>query len=723
MNIFDILNNIRKHGISPSGIPSNISSKANNQILNEIRKLRAKLSSDKYKQASELYKKVIKPINIAFIKSLYTVLNYTSINNYDPLLDFDYLYDQYNNKNTIENPALYKLLKEHCLQRNLYKYIILIHFSNEPNNSVSLYDRYMGIGIIKPFIYRHKKGGGIIDSGDMIGGRILSDPEKKSVASSLICAFPFFDTQSRKDIRRDLINLDIKNGKNFLEKIEEVVKDDSLENRLAGTLEIMEEINDLPVKSEVTLSEHMISSSEAESEQIKRLETELSNSKERIRVLESRTDIPPSFATTTATTKDTTAAITTPATTAITPAITKFATIDSLPSLSAKSASPVIELSSQPTPGLGAPPPPPPPPGKLTSIPPPPGFGVTQSTSSVRNPQPDEPGYQDYIETLEDVRRATAAQSAVTKLKKDEEDEENAYNTADNVVKIELNRHKANYYIKEIEGWIRDGEYYQPVLSEVEKKKGSDDLKFYNDSIKKIAELEKKMEILDDRNKSQRNVSMVPQDSNTRKRRASESLDIFKAIKLLYIAAEVKHKKYMEDNFMRNRCIKQKKAVDKAVDKAAKRLEPKLSAPKSESISTPLLSQEDTIKKNLKKLNDVTFSNQYGIMHKGLKKKIAEYESKLELEKNKISDKYKQEIASYICEINMYIIEIKEILFILTPDNFEELKPKVTQRYKNIKEAEKDIDDTFEKASLVTGGSLLYYQKYMKYKSKYLQIK
>ena len=120
MNIFDIFDNIRKHGISPSGIQSNISSMPNNQIVNEIRKLKAKLSSDKYKQASALYKKVIKPINIAFVKSLYAVLNYASNNNYDPLLDFDYLYDQYNDKNTIKNPAIYKLLKEHCLQRNLF---------------------------------------------------------------------------------------------------------------------------------------------------------------------------------------------------------------------------------------------------------------------------------------------------------------------------------------------------------------------------------------------------------------------------------------------------------------------------------------------------------------------------------------------------------------------------------------------------------------------------
>ena len=45
MNIFDILNNIRKHGISTSGIQSSISSMPNNQIVNEISKLKAKLSS------------------------------------------------------------------------------------------------------------------------------------------------------------------------------------------------------------------------------------------------------------------------------------------------------------------------------------------------------------------------------------------------------------------------------------------------------------------------------------------------------------------------------------------------------------------------------------------------------------------------------------------------------------------------------------------------------
>ena len=144
MIIFDILNNIRKHGISQSGIPSNISSMPNYQLINEISKLRAKLSSDEYKQASVLYKKVIKPINIAFIKSLYAVLNYTSINNYDPIDDLDYLFGKYDN-NTFENPALYKFLKEHRLKRNLIKYIILTQFSNGLNNSYGIYDKFITI--------------------------------------------------------------------------------------------------------------------------------------------------------------------------------------------------------------------------------------------------------------------------------------------------------------------------------------------------------------------------------------------------------------------------------------------------------------------------------------------------------------------------------------------------------------------------------------------------
>jgi hypothetical protein len=51
MIILDMLNILRTHGISPSGIPSNISLMPNHKLVNEIRKLRSKISTEKYKEA------------------------------------------------------------------------------------------------------------------------------------------------------------------------------------------------------------------------------------------------------------------------------------------------------------------------------------------------------------------------------------------------------------------------------------------------------------------------------------------------------------------------------------------------------------------------------------------------------------------------------------------------------------------------------------------------
>jgi hypothetical protein len=139
MIILDMLNILRTHGISPSGIPSNISLMPNHKLVNEIRKLRAKLNTEKYKQAQAVYKKVIKPINIAFIKTLYAQQYYTGMNN-NPLIDLEYLFGQYDNDN-IENPALYRLLKEHRLQRNLFKFIILTDYCNRKDNSDKLFEK------------------------------------------------------------------------------------------------------------------------------------------------------------------------------------------------------------------------------------------------------------------------------------------------------------------------------------------------------------------------------------------------------------------------------------------------------------------------------------------------------------------------------------------------------------------------------------------------------
>jgi hypothetical protein len=242
MIIFEIFNILRKYGISSSGIPSNISSMANHQILNEISKLKAKLSSDIYKQASELYKKVIKPINISFIKSLYTMQQYASNNNYDPLLDYDYLYEQYD-KNNIENPVIYKLLRENILKRNLFKYIIIIHYSNKSDNKI--YEKILYA--YKRFIDKHKKmigsgyngkmvGSDIIKGGsdiikedlDIMKGGLLTEEQKKLVTASLALTsliIPNENVGDRKSFETLIREVDTPNSDEIVKNIEKAVKE------------------------------------------------------------------------------------------------------------------------------------------------------------------------------------------------------------------------------------------------------------------------------------------------------------------------------------------------------------------------------------------------------------------------------------------------------------------------------------------------------------------
>jgi len=135
MIILDMLNILRTHGINPSGITANLSSMPNHKLVNDIRKLRSKLNLQRYKEAQALYKKVIKPINIAFIRKIYSYQYYMGMND-NPLIDLENLFGLYDNNN-IENPALYRLLKEHRLQRNLFKYIILTEFCKKPDNNIT----------------------------------------------------------------------------------------------------------------------------------------------------------------------------------------------------------------------------------------------------------------------------------------------------------------------------------------------------------------------------------------------------------------------------------------------------------------------------------------------------------------------------------------------------------------------------------------------------------
>ena len=251
MHILYMLNILRLHGIPPSAIPSNISLRPNHQIVNEINKLRAKLKlrHNRYQQARVLYKKVIKPINIAFIKSLYDIQKYVSIHNYNPVLDYDYLFGQYDNKN-IENPALYRLLREHRSQRNLIKFIILTHFCNKPditsdeefNKVIALLEARMAshphesdvICLIMQKLVEKDSSFikiGLAKAKGITGGgnSVLTDTEKKSLDVILIFGALAIDDKEIRDFFKKFIErVGSSNSSVIVKRIDEVVADTSI---------------------------------------------------------------------------------------------------------------------------------------------------------------------------------------------------------------------------------------------------------------------------------------------------------------------------------------------------------------------------------------------------------------------------------------------------------------------------------------------------------------
>ncbi len=801
MNIYDILNNLRAHGISPSSIPSNISSNmlsmTNHQIVNEISKLKAKLSTDNYSKANALYKKVIKPINIAFIKSLYTMQNYVSNNNYDSLTYFDYLYDQYD-KNTVKNPAIYKLLKENLLQRNLFKYIIIMHYSNKSENNKSGNNIYYKIiDILKKYIGVPKKK----SPGIMKGGKepVLTEEQKKSLLASVVILALSID-ESRNEFLDLVKEVDSSNSKEIIKRIEEVVANKSIpiDKRPFHTAWVIDPSSATKDEKEImvesTYPYHVVSIPDKKlSENYRKLEKEsnlllerdertqseieklkIERGKETIAaalpssVSESaKVAIEKSVATGVLGTepKVMVSVVTEPrpvlvrATEAPPPPPPPPLSPGSgpppppppppplspgsgpppppppplspgsgpppppPPPLSPGSGPPPPPGSGPPPPppppGSGPPPPPPPPPPPLSpgSGPPPPGFGPPPppvTTRPLRAPQQGEPGYPDYLDEQLTRNRSKDIRNEETAALKLATDEANIYRGADDVKKVELNSAKATYYINKIQEWINTGELNKPVYDKKKKLISSGDLQLYEDSIVKIGKEQKKIDIMIRDNQSKRRSKK--NDSDTRKQRAEASEKILKDIKLLYDEIELRHKQYKEDGFMKYRCERIKKATEP--------VRPRTPAPKSkEVISTKPQSKEDLIASNLIKVGQDKFSQNFIIKDKGFKKKILDLEKKLEREK--ISDEYKKKIVSYISEIKMYIKEIEEKLNpeALTSSNSASKIEDVMILYKNIDETEEDLDIAFEEALSVKGGSLFYYKKYMKYKSKYLQIK
>jgi len=130
--------------------------------------------------------------------------------------------------------------------------------------------------------------------------------------------------------------------------------------------------------------------------------------------------------------------------------------------------------------------------------------------------------------------------------------------------------------------------------------------------------------------------------------------------------------------------------------------------------------------KNLKLLIPLKF--------KGYKEKlIPELEQSLKKIQN---PKYKKKVDGYICEIQRYIEDIRKIVLEITKDttkkdfetklsNLDKIINEVYQdiQYTANKDANKDAIKEANKSLSSDGGSLIYYKKYLKYKSKYLQIK
>ena len=201
------------------------------------------------------------------------------------------------------------------------------------------------------------------------------------------------------------------------------------------------------------------------------------------------------------------------------------------------------------------------------------------------------------------------------------------------------------------------------------------------------------------------------QDIETKKERVSQSQELLKKIKELYISADLRHKKFMEDDFIKRRCQKKKKDTEPIIEVKKK----KLKTDEKDELDEP-----KTPEGKINLMKDKKFLNAYQIGDKSIKKKILELEKQLEDET--ISDEYKNKIIPYICEIKLYNENIKgELLKIKKeiPNDYPEIKKKVLDNYKNFND---EVEDIY-KVPKQTGGSLFYYQKYMKYKSKYLQLK
>jgi len=700
-----MLNNLRMQGISPSGMPSNISSNissmSNYKIVNEISKLRVKLSSDEYIQARTIYKKVIKSINITFIKLLYARQYYNSIHN-NPILDFDYLFEQYNNKNIV-NPDLYKLLKEHLLQTNLIKFIIFTHFCNKFHNKISdkiisdkiidIFKAYIGIYTTEKKSYFRGRGGGE-----------LTEEQKKLLVSAIVfCALAIDDEKTRNSFKKLIEEVNSSNSKEIIKKIDEVVADSNipatrrfyhifsimnLENSYFSVEEKIKQqaINDM--KKELDTKDAKICDLEKLNQQDKndvkkeldakdaellaqvklnqqdkddgnRMKKELDTKDATIRALESRKSTLPSST--------------------------------GNPGAGAAKSLSDIFASRSANPGAGA---------------------VAAKSGTFAERFAKEAAIREANRVAKMPAsdwQADAANDEKRAAEKKEAEEAAIYKISTSDKKVEILKIKAEEYITNIQQWIKDNEVKPDFKTSTDKGYIQGDLTFYKDSNKKMMKEKEKIDRIREKNESKR--STVKNDPATKLLRVIKARNIFSDITCYYEAVKLKHQQFIDNK----NCIEsEKNSKNKKPISAA---QPKLIGKVSSTPEDELLKILDCSKLSEKYIKKLKFD--IPINFKRYRKIIIDIENSI----TSICDiKYQNKLITNLCEIQMYIEDIRKIILDTDTDE-DEFKKKLKDLEDKIAETEKSALYTANKANPPVGGSLLYYKKYLKYKSKYLQIK
>ncbi len=696
MIIFDILNNLRKYGINPSDIPSNISSMHNNQIVNEIKKLKANINPDVYKQASDLYKKVIEPINISFIKSLYSVLNYTS-NNYDPLTDFNYLYDQYD-KNNVKNPIIYKLLNRHRLKRNLIKYIILTHYNDKSYNKIS--DKI--ITIIKAYIGENQT---LKKKNNFSGGaEILTEDKRKTIVATLtFAALALGDDQKTRNSLTELIEkVNGKDSATIKQRIEKIMADPKIpvDNRPFFTDIIINPSSDFDKEKEenakvissnkdigfhcipdddvshVYESKKSISTKNAQTnreEQQKLLETIRKENIDKIKAIEETANQRISEAEARIKAIEETAnqriseaeAIKATANQRISEAEAIKATANQRISETesrfrdtqlVSTSSSVAPPPPPPPPGKGAPPPPPPPPGTGGPPPPPP-------PAPGAPPPPPAPGAP-----------RSGPQFPLPKLPK---------------VRVDEVMKKVESYYEDIKGWIRNksydpGDTNWPANNP---KYRPSDRTIYMNTNEKIGLKIKEIEDIKE------NLEKINDDEKQKK--AEEAVKIFNDAECLFKVIQFKNKEY-----------KKKSNNNPVLTKAPLKI---------------FTSKKDPDEDIINKLVEIGKDNKKMLITLALKvyrKKLAEIEGLLSKSEDTT---LKDNLESYIKTIKENIFNFNQYILKSTGDVDDNLFNQTLAKFgENINKA---YEQALKETQKVVGGSLYYYNKYMKYKIKYLQLK